>query len=141
MKPGNALPSISKVVVQENVNTYAKASGDHNPLHLDPEFAASTHFGRVVAHGMLVLGYISEMMAQAFGLYWLETGQLKIQFRSPVYPGNRVATFGEVLKLSEENGHVRLTCSVGCRNQDGEEVINGEAWVTIPKEKSEDLTW
>jgi 3-hydroxybutyryl-CoA dehydratase len=140
MRLGNTLPSINKLVIQEDVNTYAEASGDHNPLHLDPEFAASTHFGRVVAHGMLVLAYISEMMVQAFGRHWLEAGHLNVRFRAPVYPGDRVATFGEVLRLAEENGHIRLECSVGCRNQDGEEVINGEAWVTMPKENSEDVT-
>ncbi|MFH1560227.1 MAG: MaoC family dehydratase [Chloroflexota bacterium] len=140
MRPGDVLLPVSKTVIQEDVNAYAEASGDHNPLHLDPEFAASTHFGRVVAHGMLVLAYISEMMAQAFGRHWLETGQLKIHFRAPVYPGDRVTTFGDVLRLAEENGDVCLTCSVGCRNQDGEEVINGEAQVTIPKVSNEDVT-
>ncbi|MDP6102673.1 MAG: MaoC/PaaZ C-terminal domain-containing protein, partial [Dehalococcoidia bacterium] len=73
MKLGSALPSISKVVTQEYINAYAEASGDHNPLHLDQKFAADTHFGQIVAHGMLVLAYVSEMMAQAFGRHWLET--------------------------------------------------------------------
>ena len=139
MRPGDALPSISKVVVQEDINTYAEASGDHNPLHLDQEFAATTHFGQIVAHGMLVLAYVSEMMTQAFGRTWLEAGRLKIRFRAPVYPGDWVTTFGEVVRLTEENGHIHLECFVGCRNEDGEEVVNGEAWVTMPKESSEDV--
>jgi len=140
MRLGYTLPSISKVVIQEDIKTYAEASGDHNPLHQDQIFAASTHFGRIVAHGMLVLAYVSEMMTQAFGSYWLETGGLKTRFRAPVYPGDRVATFGEIVKLVEENGDVRLTCYIGCRNEDGDEVINGEAWVTMPNENSEDVT-
>ena len=140
MRLGDALPSISKVVVQENINMYAEASGDPNPLHLDQEFAADTHFGRIVAHGMLVLAYVSEMMTQVFGLHWLEDGRLKVRFRAPVYPGDRVTTFGEVVGLTEENGHIRLECSVGCRNEDGEEVINGAAWATMPNENSEGVT-
>ena len=140
MRLGDDLPSISKVVIQEDIKMYAKASGDHNPLHQDPVFAASTHFGRIVAHGMLVLAYVSEMMTQAFGRHWLETGGLKTRFRAPVYPGDRVATFGEIVKLVEENGDVHLTCYIGCRNEDGDEVINGEAWVTMPNENSEDVT-
>ena len=127
-------------MIQEDIKTYAEASGDHNPLHQDQVFAASTHFGRIVAHGMLVLAYVSEMMTQAFGRHWLETGGLKTRFRAPVYPGDRVATFGEIVKLVEENGDVHLTCSIGCRNEDGDEVINGEAWVTMPNENSEDVT-
>jgi 3-hydroxybutyryl-CoA dehydratase len=140
MKLGDALPSISKVVIQEDIKTYADASGDQNPLHQDQAFAASTHFGRIVAHGMLVLAYVSEMMAQAFGQHWLETGGLKTRFRAPVYPGDRVATFGEVVNLVEENGDVHLTCFIGCRNEDGEEVVNGEAWVTMPNNNSKDVS-
>jgi 3-hydroxybutyryl-CoA dehydratase len=140
MRPGDALPSISKVVVQENINAYAEASGDPNPLHLDQKFAANTHFGQIVAHGMLVLAYVSEMMTQAFGRSWLEAGRLKVRFRAPVYPGDRVTTFGEVVSLVEEDSHIRLECSVGCRNEVGEEVINGEAWVTMPHDNSDGVT-
>jgi 3-hydroxybutyryl-CoA dehydratase len=140
MRLGDALISISKVVIQEDIKTYADASGDQNPLHQDPAFAASTHFGRVVAHGMLILAYVSEMMDQAFGRYWLETGGLKTRFRAPVYPGDRVVTFGEVTKLIEKDGNLHLTCLVGCRNERGEEVVNGEAWVTVPNKNNEDVT-
>ena len=140
MRPGDTLPLISKVVAQEDINMYAMASGDHNPLHLNQQFAATTHYGRIVAHGMLVLGYVSEMMSQAFGLHWLETGRLKIRFRAPTYPGDRVSTYGAVLKMTENNCNIHLACTVGCRNEHGEEVINGEAWVTIPEESSEDVT-
>ena len=134
MKPGDVLPTVNKTVLQERVNEYAEASGDLNPLHLDPEFAATTHYGRRIVHGMLVLAYISEMMGQAFGRSWLEGGRLKVRFRAPVYPGDQVATFGKVLKIVEVDDFLRLDCSVGCRNQGGEEVINGEASVTVPRD-------
>lgn len=140
MKLGNNLPAIAKVVIQDDINMYAEASGDYNPLHLDQEFASSTHFGQIVAHGMMVLAYVSEMMTQAFGSYWLDTGGLKTRFRSPVYPGDSVVTFGEIVKRVEMNGAIHLTCKVGCRNEDGKEVINGEAWVTIPNENFNDVT-
>ncbi|MBF8267701.1 MAG: MaoC domain protein dehydratase [Dehalococcoidia bacterium] len=140
MRPGDALPSISKEVTQEAIRAYAEASGDFNPLHLDPEFAVTTHFGRPVAHGMLVLAYIGEMMALAFGKSWPESGRLKVRFRSPVYPGDRVSTFGEVLRVVEESdGQLRLECYVGCRNEGGEEVINGEASVTMTRENRGDV--
>jgi acyl dehydratase len=140
MRLGDTLPSISKVVIQEDINTYAVASGDPNPLHLDQGFAANTHFGQIVAHGMLVLAYVSEMMTQVYGRHWLEAGRIKVRFRSPVYPGDRVTTFGQVVKLTEENGDVHLECLVKCLNEKGEEVINGEAWVTVPSENSKDVT-
>ena len=139
MSPGDTLQTVSKTVVQENINMYAEASGDHNPIHLDPDFAASTYFGRIVAHGMFVLAYVSEMMSLDFGRNWLESGRLNVHFRAPVFPGDRVATFGQVLSVAEDAGRLRVKCSVGCRNQAGEEVINGEAWVTIPGENMEDM--
>ena len=137
MRCGETLPSVVRLVEQEKITLYAEAGGDHNPLHFDPEFAAGTHFGRIVAHGMLVLAYVSEMMALAFGRRWLESGRLRVHFRSPVYPGDTVSTFGEVVDVAKDEGGLRLKLSVGCRRQSGDEVINGEAWVTMPEEDGE----
>lgn len=130
MKPGDHLPEIQKLVKQQSVDRYALASGDLNPLHLDPEFAATTHYGQLVAHGMLILAYVSEMMSQAFGKAWPESGRLKVRFRLPVHPGEQVTTFGEVKKALRNGDSLRLECTVGCRNQKGENVIDGEASVT-----------
>ena len=123
------LPEIRKPVTQAQINRYAKASSDFNPIHLDAEFAATSSFGRIVAHGMLVLAFISEMLTAAFGRSWLESGRLKVRFRAPVYPGEEVTTFGLVSGLVSEQGGRRVRCTVGCRNQKGEEVITGEASV------------
>ena len=127
---GQSLPEIRKPVTQEQINRYAKASGDFNPIHLDPEFAAASSFGQIVAHGMLVLAFLSEMLTAAFGPAWLESGRLKVRFRAPVYPGEEVTTFGRVTKLVSKDGDRRVECSVGCRNGKGEEVITGNASVT-----------
>lgn len=131
MRCGKTLPSVVRLVEQDKISLYAEAGGDHNPLHLDAEFASGTHFGRIVAHGMLVLAYVSEMMGLAFGRGWLESGQLNVHFRAPVYPGDTVSTFGEVVEVAEIDGALRVKCAVGCRNQGGDEVINGDAWVTM----------
>ncbi len=134
VKVGDALASLDRAVTQEGIGKYAQASGDFNPLHLDAQFAEATHYGRIVAHGMLVLAYISDMMGRSFGSHWPESGRLKVRFRAPVYPGDRVTTSGEVTRISEEGGLLRVDCAVRCCRQDGEEVINGEASVTMPSE-------
>ena len=131
MQEGQALPELRKTVTQDRINRYARASGDGNLIHLDPEFAAESSFGRIVAHGMLVLAFVSEMMTQAFGRSWLESGRLKVRFRAPVYPGEDVVTFGQVTKLATDEGGRRVQCQVGCRKLEGQEVITGEASVTI----------
>ena len=61
-KEGDTLPAIEKSVTQEQVESYAKAAGDFNPIHLDQEFAANTDFGGRIAHGMMIIAFISEMM-------------------------------------------------------------------------------
>ena len=50
---GDTLPVVEKTIGTEQIARYARASGDHNPIHLDPEFAATSQFGGIVAHGML----------------------------------------------------------------------------------------
>ena len=89
---GDLLVNVRKLVSQEQINQYASVSGDHNPIHLDSKFAASSTFGRIVAHGMLVLAFVSEMLSQTFGTYWMEAGYLKIRFKAPVYPGDNLET-------------------------------------------------
>ena len=132
VKAGQALPELRKAVTQEQINRYAETSGDFNPIHLDAQFAAASAFGRIVAHGMLVLAFLSEMMTTAFGSAWLQSGQLKVRFRAPAYPGDEVTTFGQVTKVVDQEKGRQAVCAVGCRNQQGEELITGEASVSIP---------
>ncbi len=132
------LPQLQKRVTQEQVERYARASGDFNPLHLDPQYAAATtSYGRNIAHGMLVMAFISEMMAAAFLDAWLSGGKLQARFRAPVYPGDTVTTFGALKSQHEAGESVHLEYIVGCRNQDGEEVVAGEAAVDVPASSSE----
>jgi 3-hydroxybutyryl-CoA dehydratase len=124
------LPSITKTVTQAQLNEYAAASGDRNPLHLDPEFAASTQFGGIIAHGMLTLGFVSQMMLTAFGRDWLESGTLKVRFKGAAYVGDEVETWGNVTKRDSLPSHSLITCAVGLRRcGDGDELISGTATV------------
>lgn len=125
---------MQKTVTQDQISRYARASGDTNPIHLDSEAAERGPFGRVVAHGMLVLAFVSEMLTQAFGVHWMEGGSLKARFRAPVYPGDRVATHGAITRVTIEAGRMYLQCRVGCRKAGAEDVITGEAWLTVPEE-------
>ena len=127
MQQSDSLPELARSVTQDQINRYAKVSGDHNPVHLDAEFASHSTFGRIVAHGMLVLAFISEMLTKEFGKNWLDSGRLKVRFRSPVYPGDQVVTFGEVTGITNSEDGNRVKCAVGCRKVDGEDVITGEA--------------
>jgi 3-hydroxybutyryl-CoA dehydratase len=124
----SGLAVISKEIAQENLNAYAEISGDDNPLHLDPEFAAKTQFGGIIAHGMLTLAFVSEMMAAAHGRDWLESGTLRVRFKGAAYVGDRVEAWGNVAK---EEGQSR-SYSVAVRNSaSGQELMSGTAGLNI----------
>ena len=124
---GDALPVVSKRITQEQLHRYADASGDHNPLHLDPEFAATTQFGGTIAHGMLVLAFVSEMLTAAFGRAWLESGRLKIRFRAPAKPGDEVTATGNITNVDVSC----IVCDIECKSGTGEVLVSGEAEVII----------
>ena len=125
IKPAESeLPVVSKEIKQNQLDAYAMASGDDNPLHLDPEFAAKTQFGGIIAHGMLTLAFVSEMMAAAHGRDWLESASLRVRFKGAAYIGDRLETRGNPAK---EQGSSR-TYSVGVWNSaSGQELISGTA--------------
>lgn len=131
MQKGDPLPTIEKVITQEQIEKYARASGDFNPIHVDHEFAESTQFGGTIAHGMMVAATISEMMAAAFGRNWPESGSMKIRFRSPVKPGQRISTQGSVRRIDAVNGISRVSCTVSVVKDDGETAIAGQAEVRL----------
>jgi len=127
----SGLTVISKDINQERLNAYAKASGDDNPLHLDPEFAATTQFGGIIAHGMLTLAFVSEMMSAAHGRDWLQTGTLKVRFKGAAYLGDQVETWGNLTKEQDSS----RTYAVGARNgATGQELVTGTAGLTINQE-------
>ena len=125
LQVGSELPPVTKELTQEKISRYARASGDSNPLHTDPEFAARTQFGGTIAHGMLLLAYLSEMMTAAFGQSWLSSGRLKARFRGPARPGDTVTASGRIVR--KEAG--RRVCAAECRNQRGEALVSAEAEV------------
>ena len=131
MNKGYSLPTVEKVITQDQIEKYARASGDFNPIHLDHEFAESTQFGGTIAHGMMVAATISEMMAAAFGRDWPESGGMKIRFRSPVKPGQRIRTRGSVRRVDAKDGVRRISCSVSVVKDDGETAIAGQAEVRV----------
>jgi len=129
---GKTLPSVVKHITQEKINLYAQASGDFNPIHVDEAFAAKTPLGGTIAHGMLILAYVSEMMTQAFGKNWVSNGKLSIRFKAPARPGDTVTVRGKIASIEDREGVSSVNCSIECGNQKDETIITGESIVKIP---------
>ena len=124
---GRELPSLSKALTQEKSHGPPRASGDFNPIHVDPAFAAATPFGGTIAHGMLLLGYLSEMLTAAFGRAWLSGGRLKARFKGVARPGDTLTVRGRVERGQDEGR--RLFAAVECVNQEGQVLVAGDAEV------------
>ena len=87
------------VVSDEQLEQFALATGDRNPIHFDDAYAAETRFGGRIAHGMLVGGLISALLAnQLPGPGTIYLGQ-ELRFRAPVRPGDQVRCEVEVTEL------------------------------------------
>ena len=117
---------VVRTITQAQIDAYAAASGDYNPIHVDPAFAAATPFAGTIAHGMLVLALIGEMMFAAFGDRWLTSGKLKVRFKAPMRPGETVTASAEPLKHAADG---LAEYAVQCATAAGGVVIEGRATV------------
>jgi len=114
----------TKTVSEEDVETFAEASGDTNRLHLDDEYATGTRFGERIAHGTLVAGTVSAALARLPGLTIYLSQDMS--YLGPVPIGDRVTAECEVVE-DVGNGRYRLRTTVS--REDGDDVIDGEATV------------
>jgi len=133
---GTTLPEIKKYITQDTINSYAQVSKDFNPIHIDPDYAAGTPLGGTIAHGMLILCYVSQMMTGAFERDWLTGGKLNIRFRTPARPGDTVTARGKITGVEDDEDGREVTCDVLCTNESGDQLITGEAKVKVGKNEN-----
>ena len=121
--------SLSKVLSEQDVLTFAEITRDCNPVHVDEAFAAQTRFGRRIAHGMLTAGLISAVLGTQLpgpGSIYLSQS---LKFRAPVYLGDTITAVVEVIAVRQDKPIVTLATT--CKNQKGETVIEGEAVLLV----------
>lgn len=123
--------SLTKTFSESDVRIFAEISGDHNPIHVDADFAATTPFERQLVHGMLTAGMISAVLGMQLpgpGCIYLKQ---ELNFRAPVFFGDTITAKVTVTKVREDKPIITL--ETVCTNQDGNDVIDGEALLLIPK--------
>jgi acyl dehydratase len=124
--------SVSKSFSEQEVNMFANLSLDFNPVHLDPEFAKTTVFGKQIVHGMLVSSLFSGLLGKHLpGEGTIYLGQ-DLKFKKPVYIDQKVTASVEVINIREDKPIITL--STICKNDSGEVVISGQA-IVIFEEK------
>ena len=121
----------TKTITDEMIRTFAELSDDTNPVHLDDAYAATTRFGKRIAHGMLAASLISATLANDLpgpGTVYLSQS---LQFKAPVYPGDAVTAIIEVKSVRDDKPIATLITT--CVNQDNVTIIKGEAVVLFSK--------
>ena len=135
MKPGDSA-EITRTIEQTDIQVFADLTGDHNPVHVDEEFAKTTRFGRRIAHGMLTASLISSVLANKLpGEGSIYLGQT-LTFVAPVFPGDTITARVTIKDIREGKGIVKL--DTVCMNQRAELVLRGEATVLLPPKGAND---
>ncbi len=134
---GSKPPGLTKRMDQETIDAWADISGDHNPLHVDPVFAATTRFRGTIAHGHIALGWLCELMLAWRGPNWLMGGSLTgVAFRHPVRPGQSFEVVGRVIGNDSDRGaEVRVEVY---ESDSGTLCVEGTAWMpSVTKEDAD----
>lgn len=121
----------SKTVSETDVYLYAGISGDFNPAHVNQAYAETTAFKTRIAHGMLAAGFISNVLGNQLpgpGTIYISQN---LTFLAPVAIGDTVTATVEVVEILAEKKRVRL--KTVCTNQEGREILAGEALVSPPR--------
>lgn len=130
-RPGEKLPAVSLGALDvEAIGRYARASGDDNPVHLDPAAARAIGLSDQIAHGMLVMGRLSRLALGWRADAVLEA--LECRFTRPVPAGSALTGDGRVAKVDAlADGH-RVILRLLARDADGAIAAMGEATLRLP---------
>src|SRR5262245_34936810 len=116
----------TKTVTARDVELYAEITGDRNPLHFDPAFAAGTRFGRLVAQGGITAGMLNALVAMDLpgpGTVFMSQA---LRYLAPTYLGDTLTAEVEVLSLKSDKPVCQLRALI--RNQHGTTLLEGECW-------------
>lgn len=121
--------SISKIMGDSEIKSFAEISEDRNPLHLSDEAGQNSIFGRRVAHGMLSASLFSALLGEKLPGHGAIYLSQSLQFIAPVYPGDKVDASVTVEKINPSKKHVTLKCEALVS---GKLVIKGQAIALAP---------
>ena len=127
---GDEMTPLDRTVTQDQVNAYADASGDHNPIHLDVDFARSVGLPGTIAHGLLEMGILTEAVARWAGGFD-SVVSVSCRFSKPLLPGATITCSGRVTDVDDATGIACLELSA--LSSSGDPVLtNGRATVRLP---------
>jgi len=127
LSAGDAMPELKVTPDKYTPHRYAGASGDFNPIHIDPEFAKGVGLPNTILHGLYMMGLTARAATEAAGGDPRSLKRLSVQFRGMGAPETEIAVSGEV--KSVEDG--RATIDVVAAQGENQTIRNAEAEVEI----------
>lgn len=120
-------PSDWRTIGQEDIDVFADLTGDHNPVHVDEAFAATTSYGTRIAHGLLSLSIVVPHLAQLWKVtgasLGINYGLNKVRFPAPAPAASRIRAWAQVLEVTELVGGWQVVLKVTYEIEGGEKPV------------------
>lgn len=128
---GDAIPKLVKSPVSHlQLVRYAGASGDFNPLHTDPKIGESIGIGGIIAHGMLIMGFVGQMLSDYVGPTALR--KFDVRFKGMTRLNDQITCTGTITEKYEADGEARIAGKVQAVDQNGDVKVTGTFVATLP---------
>jgi acyl dehydratase len=129
---GERIPALTKRITQEQIDAYADVSGDHNPIHVNPDVARAVGLDGTIAHGMMSMAFAAQLLSD-----WLATRpraggwvmRLRVRFQGMTQPGDTLTCRGALGTRTDNQQAVEIWID----NQRGERLTTGDADVIVPE--------
>jgi len=129
---GDVLPPLSlPPLTRTTLALYAGASGDHNPMHIDIDFARAAGMPDVFAHGMLSMAWLGRLLTE-----WAPQRDLRewsVRFSAITHVGERIVCSGRVTEKLERDGEPLIRVAVSTANEAGAIKLTGEALIAAAR--------
>ena len=130
-------PMVKPPIAQEQLNRYAEASGDFNPIHLNEEAARRVGLGGIIAHGMLSMAFLGQYISQQIASDPSALlASIKVRYVGMVRLGDTLTCQGVVKNIAVAGEQTTITIECWAQNQRGEKVTVGEAEVAVPQNQA-----
>jgi len=128
---GDEIPKLMKAPITHlQLVKYAGASGDFNPLHTDPKIGEAIGTGGIIAHGMLIMGFIGQMLSNYVGPQALK--KFGVRFKGMTHLDDEITCTGTITEKYEENGEGRIAGEVWAADQKGDVKVTGTFVAALP---------
>lgn len=128
---GDEIPKlVTAPVTHLQLVRYAGASGDFNPLHTDPKIGEMIGVGGIIAHGMLIMGFVGQMLSDYVGPQALK--KFGVRFKGMTHLDDEITCTGTITEKYDENGEGRIAGKVQAADQNGDVKVTGTFVASVP---------